>query len=64
MKQNHFNQDENCIYDTNRINLAINNQFKSNYCFTSNINTELIEVESGDLMKVNLLYHQGTCLRL
>jgi hypothetical protein len=46
--------DENAIYDTNRINLAIKNQFISNLNFSSN-NTEFIEVESGELMKVNII---------
>jgi hypothetical protein len=48
------NYDENAIYDTNRINLAIKNQFFSNLNFSSNI-TEFLEVESGELMKVRKL---------
>lgn len=44
--------DENAIYDTNRINMAIKNQFISNCSFSSNNNCEILDVDSGELMKV------------
>lgn len=44
---------EACVYDTNAVNNAINNQFRTNSGFSSNINTEIIDVDSGDLIKVN-----------
>ena len=54
MNHNNGKYDENACYDTNRINLAINNQFKTNHVFSTNYN-EMLDVESGDLIKVSII---------
>ena len=52
MNKNKLKQEDNSFYDTNRINMAINNQFRSNTNFLTT-NNENSEIESGELLKVN-----------
>ena len=52
LQRNKLKQEDNSFYDTNRINMAINNQFRSNTNFLTT-NNENSEIESGELLKVN-----------
>ena len=54
MNQNKLKHEDNSFYDTNRITLAINSQFRTNTnnLFTSN--NEIFDVESSELIKVRI----------